>query len=346
MYIHQLAEMSGKGNSAAMHNILELAMIDEEARFILALPAQNADLATQFNMTEDEVKSKMLNLARRGLIVRSRKGYRYPRDPGTLHDNILASNAQYIPEGMTDRWMKLYEGEQWWREIGQALAGYGIQVMRVIPAMKSVPTGMDLLPYESITAIIEENRDLISVRNCCCRIGARKCRKPVEVCMQFKGRAEYDLYRGSGRKVTVDEAVSIAMMAGGSGLVPTVSNLNVLEVLEFICFCCGDCCVVLDPLIRLQTVEDVLAPSRFEAKIDNEKCNGCNYCVTRCYFRAIELKPVGVPAQMKAVLDLDKCVGCGACELVCEPGAIVMELVRPPESIPESLIGPAQIVHN
>lgn len=346
IHIQKLAELNGKADSRAMHRILELAMTDEEAKFILALPAPNTEMAAQFDMTEEQVEARMLNLARRGLIVSSRKGYRYPKDPGTLHDNILASNAQYIPEGMEERWMKLYEGEQWWREIGESLAAYGIQVLRTIPVMKSVPAGTDLLPVESITAIIEANRDLITVRHCCCRRGARKCHNPTEVCMQFKRRAEYDLYRGSGRKVSVDEAVSVAMMAGGAGLVPTVTNINMLEALEFICFCCGDCCLVLDPLIRLQNYNTVLAPSRFEAKINNEKCNGCNYCVPRCQFRAIELKPVGVPAQMKAVLDPDKCVGCGACELVCEPGAITMELVRPPESIPESLTGPAQIVHN
>ncbi len=48
--------------------------------------------------------------------------------------------------------------------------------------------------------IIEENWDLITVRNCCCRTRAGKCHHPINVCMQFKARAGYHLSRDSGRK--------------------------------------------------------------------------------------------------------------------------------------------------
>ncbi len=341
--IQKLAEMNSKGESKAMLNILECAITDEEASFILEFPAPTEDVAFRLNITTEEVEDKILGLARRGLLVRSRKGYRYPRDPGTLHDNILASAPQYIPAGIEKLWMKLYEGEQWWREIGETLVSYGLSVMRAIPAEKSISPETKLLPYESITQIIEANHDLISVRNCCCRVGAKKCHNPIEVCIQFKRRAEYDLYRESGRKVSADEAVSVALQAVGSGLVPTVTNISVMDNLEFICFCCGDCCLVLDPLIRLQKVTSVVAPSRFEPKINNEKCNGCRHCVPRCQFTAIDMKPIG--GEMKAVIDLDKCLGCGVCELACVPGAIIMEEVRPPEFIPEAISGPSAIIH-
>ncbi len=343
-HIRKLAEMNNKGESKAMLNILERALTDDEAGFILNLPASVKEVATRLGMSQKEVEDKILDLARRGLLVRSRKGYRYPRDLGTLHDNILSSAPQYIPEGIEKLWMKLYEGEQWWREIGETLASYGLFIMRVIPAEKSLKAEINLLPCESMTKIIEENHNLISVRNCCCRVGAKKCHYPLDVCMQFKGRAEYDIYRGSGRKVSADEAVSVALKAIGSGLVPTVTNISVIENLEFICFCCGCCCVVLDPLSRIQKTFDVIAPSRFEAKINPEKCNGCRHCVPRCQFGAIEMKPVA--GEMKAVIDPDKCAGCGVCELSCVPGAISMEEIRPPEFIPETITGPSAIVHH
>jgi len=343
--IVKLAAMNNKADSQALHRILECAMTDDEARFILALPAAPAELAAKFKMTEKAVEEKMRDLSRRGLIVRSRKGYRYPRDLGTLHDNILASDRKYIPAGIEKLWMDLYEGQKWWREVGESLAAFGTCVIRVIPAEKSVSPKTKLLPHESMTAIIEANRDLISIRHCCCRTGAKKCGHPTDVCMQFKGRAEYDLYRESGRKVSMDEAISIALRAVGSGLVPTVTNISKMDALEFICFCCGDCCLVLDPLIRLQKVPQALAPSRFEIKVNYETCNGCGHCVPRCHFRALEMKPVPGHATMKAVLDPDKCVGCGVCELACVPGSIVMELTRPPEFIPESIAGPSAIVH-
>ncbi|MFO8009295.1 MAG: 4Fe-4S binding protein [Dehalococcoidia bacterium] len=341
--IRKLAEMNNKGDSKAMLNILECAMSEDEARFILELPAQVDEVAAKLNLTEKEANDKILDLARRGLLVLSRKGYRYPRDPGTLHDNILSSLPQYIPEGIEKLWMKLYEGEQWWREIGETLASYGLLVLRAIPAEKSISPNIELLPHESMTKIIEENHDLISVRNCCCRVGAKKCHNPVDVCIQFKRRAEYDIYRSSGRKVSADEAVSVALKAVGSGLVPTVTNVSVMDNLEFICFCCGDCCMVLDPLLRLQKVFEVVAPSRFEAKINPEKCNGCRHCVPRCQTGAIDMKPVA--GEMKAVIDPDKCTGCGVCALSCVPDAIIMEEVRGPEFIPETIAGPSAIIH-
>ena len=54
--LHKLAEIGGKGESEAMHKILECAMTDEEARFMLELPATNEDLAFRFNMTEKAVE--------------------------------------------------------------------------------------------------------------------------------------------------------------------------------------------------------------------------------------------------------------------------------------------------
>ena len=201
-HIHKLAEWSGKGESPAMHRILECAMTDEEARFLLDLPASTADLAAKYGMDEKAVEAKVLNLARRGLVVSSRKGIRYPRNPSTLHDNILSSAEEQIPAEMGKLWMDLYDGEGWGEEIGQGMAAFGITALRTIPGLNSVPSGVQLLPHESIEAIIEANRDLISLRHCCCRRGAKKCSHPTEVCIQFGRRAEYDLYRSSGRKLT------------------------------------------------------------------------------------------------------------------------------------------------
>ncbi len=48
----KLAEMSGKANSKAFREILECAMMPEEAEFLLALPASHAELAANFEMDE------------------------------------------------------------------------------------------------------------------------------------------------------------------------------------------------------------------------------------------------------------------------------------------------------
>lgn len=344
-YLKKLAEVSGKADSKALLRLLERVTTDEEARFMLEMPASNSDLAAKFSMTETEVEAKILNLAKRGLISPSEEGeYRFNMVVPVLHDNIFSSLPEYIPEGLDKLWLDMYEGEKYWQELSEMYGMFETPILRVIPAEKSVPAEIELLDKESMTKIIEANQDLITIRNCCCRNSAKKCHHPLDVCMQFKARAEYDLFRGSGRKVGTDEAVTIALTAVGAGLIPTVTNISAIEKLEFICFCCGCACLVMDPSLRGNNLSNILAPSRYEAKINYEACNGCRHCVPRCQVGAIEMKPIPGYDTIKAVLDPDKCVGCGVCDLACVPNAITMELVRKPEFIPEA-IADESVVH-
>ncbi len=341
-HLQRLAEISGMPDSEGMYRILERALSSEEARFVVELPTSFEDMAAKFNMDIKAVEEKVLGLAQRGLLSRnpdklSPEKFQFTNIPAILHDNILSSAPQYIAEDMPELWMNLYRGEQWWKEIGGFYEFFEDRLLRVIPAEKSLPSGQSLMSCESITEIIDANRDLITIRNCCCRVGADICHHPRDVCMQFKGRAEFDLYRGSGRKVSADEAFSIAMTSLGAGLVPTVTNISLTDNLEFICFCCGCACMVLDPGLKVGSLPKILSPSRFEAEINVEACNGCKYCVSRCQFSAIDMKPVPGHDVIKAVLDPEKCYGCGVCELACVPGAIKMVEDRPQDFIPEGV---------
>ncbi|MFO8010564.1 MAG: 4Fe-4S dicluster domain-containing protein [Dehalococcoidia bacterium] len=340
--IQKLAELSGMADSKSFYRILEHAITDEEAEFVLALPDSFDNLAAKFGMNKKDVEEKILGLARRGLLSRnpdklSPEKFQFTNIAAILHDNILSSDPQYIPSGMPGLWMDLYRGDRWWKEIGEFYGFFEEPILRVVPAEKSLGKDQSLMSCERITEIIEANRDLITIRNCCCRVGAEICYHPRNVCMQFKGRAEFDLYRGSGRKVSPDEAVSIALQAIGAGLVPTVTNISVTDNLEFICFCCSCACMVLDPGLKTGSLPKILSPSRFEAEINVEACNGCKHCVIRCQFGAIDMKPVPGHDTIKAVLDREKCYGCGVCELACVPGAIRMVEERPGDFIPEGV---------
>ena len=55
------------------------------------------------------------------------------------------------------------------------------------------------------------------------------------------------------------------------------------------------------------------------AKIDTEKCTGCESCVEECPSEAISM------ADGKAKVDVDECVDCGACVDACPVEAISME---------------------
>ena len=55
------------------------------------------------------------------------------------------------------------------------------------------------------------------------------------------------------------------------------------------------------------------------AKVDKEKCTGCETCVEECPSEAISM------ADGKAVVDPDTCIDCGVCIDACPQQAISME---------------------
>ncbi len=55
------------------------------------------------------------------------------------------------------------------------------------------------------------------------------------------------------------------------------------------------------------------------AKVDNEKCKGCETCVGECPSEAISM------ASEKALVDVENCIDCGLCVDTCPDEAITME---------------------
>ena len=55
------------------------------------------------------------------------------------------------------------------------------------------------------------------------------------------------------------------------------------------------------------------------AKVDAEKCTGCESCVSECPSEAISMK------DDVAVVDDDACADCGVCVDVCPVEAITMD---------------------
>jgi heterodisulfide reductase subunit A-like polyferredoxin len=109
--------------------------------------------------------------------------------------------------------------------------------------------------------------------------------------------------------------------------------MNTAHSDHYICNCCPDCCVGLRA-VRSKERAKFVAPSRFQAVVDEEACIGCESCLDRCYFDALSMK--GKDEDSKAAVDSEKCFGCGLCAVVCPSDAIHFTEVRPGDFIPAS----------
>jgi Na+-translocating ferredoxin:NAD+ oxidoreductase RNF subunit RnfB len=156
-------------------------------------------------------------------------------------------------------------------------------------------------------------------------------------CLQFAKSAEYSLSRGHGRRLSVDEALAIIDRNEEEGLVHQWMNHSKVAAAQpyALCSCCRCCCTVWHAAdIRQVPNDEVFAKSRYEARVDTDLCNGCQDCLERCQFDAIQMKKVEGSKRLRAYVDPERCWGCGVCVLVCEPEALRLHPVRPPEHIP------------
>jgi Pyruvate/2-oxoacid:ferredoxin oxidoreductase delta subunit len=144
--------------------------------------------------------------------------------------------------------------------------------------------------------------------------------------LQFNRGAEYAISRGAGRRISAEEAIAIAGEAEEAGLVHTWAS-GMQRRLTAICNCCRDCCDIFAIGMKAGNIEQILQKSRFRATVDQDLCTGCQDCVERCFFEAIEMEKSPSSKKLKATIDEDKCFGCGLCAIVCEPEAITMKLV-------------------
>jgi len=55
------------------------------------------------------------------------------------------------------------------------------------------------------------------------------------------------------------------------------------------------------------------------AKVDGQKCTGCETCVAECPSEAISM------SDGKAVINVEECIDCGVCVDACPDEAISME---------------------
>jgi Na+-translocating ferredoxin:NAD+ oxidoreductase subunit B len=341
----QLAEKYKLVGDEWFLELLQTVMRPDEGKYILALstPLTPAELALKLGLDEKTVAAKLDNLARRGLVFRGKTQYLAWMDSHQLKARIMFSSDEHTAPG----YVELRQREQRYSsspfsEVNTWLKMYDrtkIPLIRILPSRKAIAANPNINPaqvlwYEDVAAMLRRV-DKIGVVDCDCRRIYHRCDKPLYNCIHTgKNMVDYEIGRGGRMKeITADQAIAAMDEAEEAGLVHNTPG-NYAAMTGVICNCCNDCCSTFEPALECGKLAEVAAPSRFRPVVNEALCKGCQTCLKRCPFGAIEMKTVPNSKKQIAQVSADKCLGCGVCVVGCKAKAMVFELVRPPSFIP------------
>jgi len=326
--------------------IAKLANLDQ-ARILRELPVSSTEeLAERLNMDKKTVDELVRDLYEKGCLYysRSKGGIRFAQDLVELRD--AATSHPKFDESLGQEFFDLWDA--WTNEESAQHLADGMKTIartgpggRVMAQWKSIKDVPGVQAFDDVREVLRANADTLAINPCCClRITKDPTRDiPEEICIVIRKTAEYSVDRGSGRKITVKEALDILKDIEKHALVHITNNAKFIR--RLISNSDTRCLAFrwVKPYNPDATVEawQLWAPSRFQATVDPEKCLGCKTCVELCLFDAARMKHYPEFGEERAYIDTEKCMGCGNCVLLCPIGAKKMVLVRPPEFIPDRM---------
>jgi len=313
----------------SMRAMVALAYTEEEAELVNALsfatlPARV--IARRVHRPVSEVKPLLRSMAERllitGITIKGVETFGFLNFlPGVFETQMI--RAKSVAEDSAEReyfvrFAELYE--EFYDEVltwlKSNLRGRDVQFGRVIPVGKSIEAsgGILPLPSDSFAETIDRNNSFCLVEVCPCRnemhLLGKGCKKPLDVCSAMGWLADYCIEKGLARRVSKQEYIEAKNRAAAAGLVNLTDNLvNPLQV----CSCCSCCCSALRMLSKYN-IPTLIAASRFEAVVVDDKCNACAKCSRACPMGAIEWKKKKPPVK----IDYSRCIGCGVCVNACD----------------------------
>ncbi|MCB2228582.1 MAG: 4Fe-4S binding protein [Desulfarculaceae bacterium] len=290
-------------------------------------PKKAAKLADEAGLPQDEAHALLDAMAAKGLVYRrrARQGNYYsllPMAPGMAEAQFWASAPGAAKRRMAALFEAYYEPG-----VGKAFAEAPTPYSRVIPVGRAVANSQEILPLERAEELIRQHEHL-ALTNCYCREQAHElgqgCDAPLDVCMIFGSFAEFAVEQGWARKASQDDLLDALERAEKAGLVHVVDN--VAQNVNFLCNCCGDCCMFLQTITRLNKLGGV-SQAAYLAMVDSEACVACGECEAICQVAAIMVD------DETAEVNEELCLGCGLCVTACPSEAINMSR-RPARPVP------------
>jgi len=344
-----LTEKLGFPGSTRLRSTLQTLMTPEQARLAEALPGSISEVAEKTGVSQDDVRKSLEELYRKGVVFPrgdfvNRDYYRFARNIVQLHDATQASRDLDLEKDRVffQQWHD-FCNEEMYPRLATIFKAFTAPLSRVVPAYNAIKDLPGVLPVENFHELLKA-QELIAVVPCSCRFRTtsvgEQCEHTAEAetwhCLQFGRGAEYVISRGSGRKLTTEEALELSDAIEEDGLLHMWPNNANMTDINTSCQCCRDCCenyVSVDQAAI--SIGTTWQKSRYEAYVaDLDSCTGCQDCVDRCQFDAIEMVKAAGSKRLKAAIDSEKCFGCGACVVGCSPESLKMRVVRPPEFIP------------
>ena len=343
-----LVERLGHKGSSRLRLIMEDLMTPDQALMVAELSASPEEIAEKTGFGLDKVKNALDELFFKGVVIPKgdflkREYFHFVRSGGQFFESTMA-RKQRDPVRDTEFYKLWYDFaiNEFYPGLAERNNRSEAPGLRIIPAYKSIKDLPGVLPWENYPEILRA-QEHISTVPCACRymetaVGhscAAHNEQADPVCIQFGRGAQYAAASESGTALSLEEALELNEIIEDNGLIHSMFNNTGMTGFHQSCNCCGDCCMIKVPMEQAgYPVERAWSKSRYIAYTNQSDCSGCQECVERCPFDAIEMKPVEGSKKYKAAVDGEECFGCGVCVVGCEAEALKMKAVRPPDHIP------------
>jgi Na+-translocating ferredoxin:NAD+ oxidoreductase subunit B len=333
----QLAKKIQAPASRRFLAILDHMLTPEEARICLELyvPATIPELTGILGIEEKRLYPKLENLVDRGILTKGKTQYGFHTSLLGFHHDLADTGVHAGPHALSkeikDLWADFFYNE-WsddWVKMADERKKAGLQGNMLTPAIGALELSPNIkpeqiLPQENWKLQIQIAKRRI-VAPCGCRVLWGKCDHPVMTCFAVfdNSRGEYYLNKPGRllKELSLEETMKIVRANEEAGLIHWG-----------VCYCCSDACEMMYSYTKHNRT-DLVEPNRFIAVVDEDKCAGCQDCVEKCQFNAIEMRKPAGSRKLKAYIDTEKCRGCGVCIVGCKQRALRYEIVRPPEYI-------------
>ncbi|MHA2225798.1 MAG: ATP-binding protein [Candidatus Hodarchaeales archaeon] len=295
--------------------ILQWIFTPEEADLAskMKLMAETVEeLSTRLDIPMEGLEDKLENMVKRGQIqgLNTSTGKRYG----------LIPFAVGVYEEQLDRMDKELAMlvEDWFEKSKyKDLFGTEPAIFKVIPINRVIKPELEIYPYEIAEEIIKRSKSW-GIRECICKkhqgLLGKFCQYPSKVCLNFAKKENAFDNSELTKAITMDKALEYLRESEEAGLIHC--SMNIQSGHSYICNCCTCCCGVLRALTE-RDQPHAFVNSNFLMSVAEEECSGCETCVDRCQFDALEVNKDEI-----CEVDVNRCVGCGVCAISCPEEAL------------------------